>query len=94
MMPGQEGWRDNHKRIYRLYNETGLSLRLKRPRRNKSAQRRQPQPLGLYPNHIWGMDFVPDSLFKGRRLRLMTVVDLYTRECLGGICVQHEWQKC
>lgn len=41
--------RDNHKRIYRLYSEQGL----KRPRRNKSAQRRQPQPQGLYPNHIW-----------------------------------------
>lgn len=80
-----EGWRDNHKRIYRLYCEQGLSLRLKRPRRNKSAQRRQPQPQGLYPNHVWGMDFVSDALFDGRRLRLLTVIDLYTRECLG-IC--------
>ena len=82
----REGWRDNHKRIYRLYSEQGLSLRLKRPRRNKSAQRRQPQPQGLYPNHVWGMDFVSDALFDGRRLRLLTVIDLYTRECLG-ICV-------
>ena len=63
----REGWRDNHKRIYRLYREQGLSLRLKRPRRNKSAQRRQPQPQGLYPNHVWGMDFVSDALFDGRR---------------------------
>ncbi|MBB8313651.1 hypothetical protein HEK63_017125 [Escherichia coli] len=39
-----EGWRDNHKRIYRLYREQGLSLSLKRPRRNESTQRRQPQP--------------------------------------------------
>lgn len=82
----REGWRDNHKRIYRLYCEQGLSLRLRRSRRNKSAQRRQPQPQGLYPNHVWGMDFVSDSLFDGRRLRLLTVIDLYTRECLG-ICV-------
>lgn len=37
MMLRQEGWRDNHKRVYRLYYEQGLSLRLKRPRRNKSA---------------------------------------------------------
>lgn len=80
------GLGDNHKRIYRLYREQGLSLRLKRPRRNKSAQRRQPQPQGLYPNHVWGMDFVSDALFDGRRLRLLTVIDLYTRECLG-ICV-------
>ncbi|WP_372557766.1 IS3 family transposase [Yersinia sp. 1652 StPb PI] len=86
VMLRREGWRDNHKRIYRLYCEQGLSLRLKRPRRNKSAQRRQPQPQGLYPNHVWGMDFVSDALFDGRRLRLLTVIDLYTRECLG-ICV-------
>lgn len=85
-MLSREGWRDNHKRIYRFYSQQGLSLRLKRPRRNKSAQRRQSQPLGLYPNHVWGMDFVSDALFDGRRLRLLTVIDLYTRECLG-ICV-------
>ncbi len=72
----REGWRDNHKRIYRLYSKQGLSLRLKRP----PAQRRQPQPQGLYPNHVWGMDFVSDALFDGRRLRLLTVIDLYTRE--------------
>lgn len=40
----------------------------------------------MYPNHVWGMDFVSDALFDGRRLRLLTVIDLYTRECLG-ICV-------
>jgi putative transposase len=44
------------------------------------------------------MDFVSDALFDGRRLRLLTVIDLYTRECLG-ICVGQnlrstEWQKC
>ena len=76
----REGWLDNHKRIYQLYREQGLSLRLKRPRRNKSALKRQPQPQGLYPNHVWGMDFVSDALFDGRRLRLLTVIDLYTRE--------------
>ena len=72
----REGWRDNHKSIYRLYREQGLSLRLKRPRRNKSALKRQSQPQGLYPGHIWGMDFVSDALFDGRRLRLLTVIDL------------------
>ncbi|WP_245001440.1 hypothetical protein [Pantoea dispersa] len=82
----REGWRDNYKRIYRLDREQGLSLRLKRPRRKKSALKRQPHPLGLYPNHVWGRDFVSDALFDGRRLRLLTVIDLHTRECLG-ICV-------
>lgn len=68
VMLRREGWRDNHKRIYRLYCEQGLSLHLKRPLRNKSAQRRQPQPQGLYPNHVWGMDFVSDALSDGRPL--------------------------
>ncbi|MEN4704413.1 IS3 family transposase [Pantoea agglomerans] len=42
-MLNQESWRDNHKRIYRLYREQGLSLRLGRPRRYKPALKRQPQ---------------------------------------------------
>lgn len=50
-----------------------------------AAQRRQPRPQGLYPNHVWSMDFVSDVLFDGRRLSLLTIIDLYTRECLG-IC--------
>ncbi|WP_370519482.1 DDE-type integrase/transposase/recombinase [Raoultella sp. 18117] len=48
--------------------------------------KRQPQPKGLWSNHVWDMDFVSDVLFDGRRLRLLTVIGLYTRECLG-ICV-------
>ena len=76
-----EGWQDNHKRIYRLYQ--GLSLRLKRHRRNKAAKNRQPVQAAAYPNQIWAMDFVSDALFDGRRLRMLTIIDLFTRECLG-----------
>lgn len=79
----RQGWRDNHKRVYRHYRKQGLSLRLKRPKRNKAAKNRQPLQQAEHPNHIWGMDFVSDALFDGRRLRLLTIVDLYTRECLG-----------
>ncbi|HAX09264.1 MAG TPA: IS3 family transposase [Marinobacter hydrocarbonoclasticus] len=84
----REGWQDNHKRVYRLYRVQGLSLRLKRPRRNKAAKNRQPMSQGEFPNHIWGMDFVSDALFDGRRLRLLTITDLFTRECLGIIVGQ------
>ena len=85
VMLRREGWRDNHKHICRLYSEQGLSLRLKRPRHNKPAQRRQPQPQGVYPNHIRGMDFVSNALFDVGRLRLLTVIDLYTRMS-GDLC--------
>ena len=61
----REGYRDNVKRIYRLYREQGLSLRLKRPKRNKAAQWRQPKQLCSRPNELWSMDFVADALFDG-----------------------------
>jgi putative transposase len=79
----REGFIDNHKRVYRLYREEGLSLRLKRPKRNKSARLREPEHFVTAMNQIWSMDFVADALFDGRRLRALTVVDNYTRESLA-----------
>jgi hypothetical protein len=83
VMLRREGYTDNVKRVYRLYREEGLSLRLKRPRRNKAAKLRQPKQLAFAVNEIWSMDFVADALFDGRKLRMLTVVDCYTRECLA-----------
>lgn len=83
VMLRREGHEDNHKRVYRLYQEMGLSLRLKRPRRNKAAKLRQPKQLAHAVNEMWSMDFVADELFDGRKLRMLTVVDCYTRECLA-----------
>ncbi|MDT4863250.1 IS3 family transposase ISRso16 [compost metagenome] len=83
VMLRREGHVDNVKRVYRLYREEGLSLRLKRPRSNKAAQRRQPKQLAHAINEIWSMDFVADALFDGRKLRMLTEVDLFTRECLA-----------
>ena len=80
----REGWFVNHKRVYRLYREDGLSLRLKRPRRNVSAANRERQPAASAANEMWSMDFVSDALFDGRRLRALTVVDAFTREALAG----------
>ena len=83
VMLQREGWKDNHKRVYRLYRAEGLSLRHKRPKRNKSARLRQPKSIVTAMNEIWSMDFVSDALFDGRRLRALTVVDNYTRESLA-----------
>ena len=83
VMLQREGFKDNHKRVYRLYQQEGLSLRLKRPKRNKSARLRQPRHFVTAMNQIWSMDFVADALFDGRRLRALTVVDNYTRESLA-----------
>ena len=79
-----EGFKDNHKRIYRLYKEQGLSLHYKRPKRNKAAQLRQPKVLAQQVNQIWSMDFpMVDNLFDGRKLRMPKVVDCCSRESLA-----------
>lgn len=79
----REGWKINHKRVYRLYCEEGLHLRRKRPRRHVSAAHREPRDVASRPNQNWSMDFVSDALFDGRRFRALTIVDTYTRECLA-----------
>ena len=79
----REGWRDNHKRVYRLYKEEGLNLRSKRPRRNKSGAHRMERPDISNIYQCWSMDFVSDQLFDGRRFRALTVVDNYSRKCLA-----------
>ena len=79
----REGWKDNHKRTYRVYIEEGLNLRSKRPRRSKSAANRLQRPVdtGLY--ECFSMDFVSDALFDGKRFRCLTIVDNCSRECLA-----------
>ena len=79
----REGWRVNHKRVYRIYRQEGLSMRIKRPRRHISAAYREGRVKPGRANDSWSMDFVSDSLFDGRRLRVLTIVDNFTRESLA-----------
>ncbi len=79
----REGWRVNQKRIYRLYGEEALALRRKRPRRRKSAVLRGPRLVPTQANEVWAMDFMHDTLYDGRRLRVLTLIDSHTRECLA-----------
>jgi putative transposase len=72
----------NHKRVYRLYRDDGLNLRLKKPRRNVSAANRDRQPAALAASEMWSMDFVSDAQFDGRRARAVSVIDAFTREAL------------
>ena len=85
----REGWRVNHKKVKRIYQEEGLSLRFKRPKRRVSAAHRQKEYVMLTGiNQCWSMDFVADQLFNGQRLRSLTVVDNFSRECMA-ITVDH-----
>jgi len=84
----REGWLINHKKTHRIYIEEGLNLRRKRPRRRVAPAHREKAPAVSDLNECWSMDFVADELFNGRRIRALTVVDNWSRECLS-IKVDH-----
>lgn len=74
----REGWRVNHKRVYRLYREEGLSIRVKRRRKRVSGLRVVP-PSAQRPRERWSLDFLTDGLTDGRRIRVLTIVDNVSR---------------
>lgn len=82
MLLKREGWPIGRKRVYRIYTEEGLALRRKRPWRHVSAVHRLERSPALARDEVWSMDFVADQLADGRRFRTLTVVDIFTRECL------------
>jgi putative transposase len=71
----------NHKRIFWLYFEAGLAVRKRRKAKRPSNERQPLLPAGTI-NEVWSMDFVSDSLTNGRRLKLLTVTDDFSRECV------------
>ena len=73
----------NAKRVYRLYREEGLVLRRKRPKRRRSAAIREQSCAPSRANERWAMDFVHDTLSGGGRMRVLAVIDVYTRECVA-----------
>ena len=79
----REGWVVNHKRVYRLYCLEQLNLRYRKPRRHKSSSARIHRLPAQTVNQCWSMDFVCDQLFNGQRLRFLTVLDIFSRECLA-----------
>ncbi len=78
----REGYQVNHKRVYRLYKEAGLSLRRKKKRR-PFQKRGRPQAAARAANTRWSMDFKSDVTSRGQRFRILTVIDEVTRECLA-----------
>lgn len=71
----------NHKRVYRLWKQEGLALK-RRGRRRRSGTSTVPLQ-AWYPGHIWTYDFLHDACLNGRKLKLLTVVDEFTREALA-----------
>lgn len=79
----REGWKVNHKLVYRLYCEEGLAMRKKPPRRRRSVERRTKKVSATHRNECWSMDFISDQLYSGQRFRILTLVDNFTRESLA-----------
>lgn len=78
----REGMHVNHKRVERIYREEGLSVR-RRKRKRAAGVRAELWQAAQAPNQRWSLDFVSDALWWGRKLRMLTVVDTYTRESLA-----------
>jgi putative transposase len=84
-LPREAGWPVNEKRVQRIWRAEGLKVPAKQPERGRlwtaegSLVRLRPQ----HRNHVWAYDFLSEATHDGRRLRLLTVIDEYTRECLA-----------
>ena len=77
-----KGFKWNHKRVYRIYRELELNLRIK-PRHRLVREKPLPLAVPTAINQCWSMDFMHDQLADGRRIRLFNVIDDYNREGLG-----------
>ena len=80
-----DGFRINHKRVERLWRLEGLQVpqRQRKRRRLGSSANGCTRHRPLYPNHVWSYDFVADQTEDGRRLKILVVVDEFTRRCLA-----------
>lgn len=79
----------SEKRIHRLWKREGLQVKKrKRRRKRRSGELILIPQQAKSPNHVWTVDFVHDALFHGRKIRLLSVVDEFTRECL---CLRVEY---
>jgi len=78
----RQGMRMSADRMHRLWRVAGLQVRRKRPRRRVATSRPRPTP-PQGPNHVWAIDFVHDHCANGQKLKCLTVIDEWTRECLA-----------
>ena len=80
-----EGWKVNHKRVERIWRSEGLKVPRKQPKRRRlwlndgSCIRLRPR----YKNHVWSYDFMMTRTHDGRPVKILTLIDEYTRECLS-----------
>jgi putative transposase len=78
----RDGWHVNHKRVHRLWVQAGLSLPARRPKKKRPRTGAVPMT-SAHPGHVWTYDFLEDRTTDARKLRFLTVIDEFTRECLA-----------
>ena len=80
-----KGWHVNHKRVERIWRREGLKIPIRQPKRSRlwlnDGQCVRLRP--LYRNHVWSYDFVDDRTHDGRAIKMLTVIDEFSRECLA-----------
>ena len=79
----REGWHVNIKRVARIYRAEGLAIRTKTPRRRRAPMVREAIAQPTAPNQSWAMDFMHDVLADGTKIRLLTIVDTFSRESIA-----------
>ena len=77
------GWQVNRKRVHRIWKSEGLGLPRRRPKRRRVGPVGEIVNKAGYPNHVWSYDFVEDRTERGGKLRILAIIDEYTRECLA-----------
>lgn len=80
---GRERGAVNHKRVHRLWKEEGLQQPKRKPRKRYLGPKGEVKERARYPNHVWSYDFAEDRTTKGSKVRILAVLDEYTRECLA-----------
>lgn len=80
-----EGWVVNHKKIQRLWREEGLRVPQHRRRKRTGVSTAPNPPTADAPNKVWALDFQFDATTDGRPVKIASIVDEHTRECLGGM---------
>jgi len=79
----REGSQVNHKRVQRIWKAEGLQLPRRKPRKRRYGPKGEVIHKAQYRNHVWSYDFLEDRTQNGRRLRILAVIDEFTRECLA-----------
>jgi len=79
----REGWKVNKKRVHRIWKSEGLGLPRRRSRRRRAGPVVEIVNKAQYPNHVWSYDFLEDRTERGGKLRILAIIDEFTRECLA-----------